>query len=77
MHVCVAVAQQHNTHIHQHSNTHTHRHTHLAEGCIKNVQGTVILSGTHIACIVLKFELNGVPIIILSTLELLVAVLAC
>ena len=57
--------------------TRMHAHTHLAKGCIKYVQRTVILSGLHIACIVLKFELNRVAIIILSTFELLVAILAC
>lgn len=53
---------------------HTQEVTYLSEATIKNIQRTVIVTGFHILHIILHLQLDTVAFIILTTLELLIAI---
>ena len=53
------------------------KYTYITEGAIKDVEWTVVMVILHVLNIVLHLHLDGVTIIILSTLEPLIPVLPC
>ena len=51
--------------------------THLSKGSIKDVHGAVVHGVLHVLDVVLHLHLDGVAVVVLTTLELLVPVLSC
>lgn len=49
--------------------------THLSESRIENIQRTVVLGRAHIIDVILHLHLDTISLVVLATLELLIAVL--